>query len=173
MSVDAEIEEIRRTITEIHRTLYKIDAHLDGAIENVDRELSLFDQSLRNVAGEANRIRTDVAQIVSMFPNQQIYLAIIMVLDILIWLVVALLIYKAIVAWRYRHHTSEKFIQKLRAYPKEAIGIHPKNLDQIIRKQPLPKSPPKYEYVQTGGLLPMYSRIDQKGQIETTYGIDR
>uniref|UniRef100_A0A0M3IP51 t-SNARE coiled-coil homology domain-containing protein n=1 Tax=Ascaris lumbricoides TaxID=6252 RepID=A0A0M3IP51_ASCLU len=66
MSVDAEIEEIRRTITEIHRTLYKIDAHLDGAIENVDRELSLFDQSLRNVAGEANRIRTGVAQIVSM-----------------------------------------------------------------------------------------------------------
>uniref|UniRef100_A0A914ZR52 Uncharacterized protein n=1 Tax=Parascaris univalens TaxID=6257 RepID=A0A914ZR52_PARUN len=169
----AEIEEIRRTITEIHRTLYKIDAHLDGAIENVDRELSLFDQSLRNVAGEANRIRNDVSQIISMFPNQQIYLAIIMVLDILIWLVVALLIYKAIVAWNRRHHISEKFVQKVHAYSKGIIDVHSKNFDHITREQPLSQYPPKYEYVQTGGLLPMYSKIDHKGKFETTYGIDR
>ncbi|KHN88846.1 hypothetical protein Tcan_06999 [Toxocara canis] len=65
MSVDAEIEEVRQTINEIHRALYKIDAHLNGAVENVQRELTYFDQRLQSIAAEASRISTQVIQTVS------------------------------------------------------------------------------------------------------------
>ncbi|VDM43729.1 unnamed protein product [Toxocara canis] len=121
MSVDAEIEEVRQTINEIHRALYKIDAHLNGAVENVQRELTYFDQRLQSIAAEASRISTQVIQTVSTFPNQQIYLAIIMILDVLIWLVVGMLIYKAILAWRHRYVISERFMQKALGYPKKAF----------------------------------------------------
>ncbi|VDK48056.1 unnamed protein product [Anisakis simplex] len=164
MSVDREIDDIRLTIHEIHRELYKIDAHLDGAVEKVDRELNYFDDQLRNVVQEANQIRSQFEETISSFPNQQIYLAILLVLDVLIWLIVGYLIYKVMIAWKHRHRAAEKFMMKISGHPSKKIVVNPKNdPNYVVWKQPQPDNPPLYDALPTNGLLPMYSRINDKG----------
>jgi len=186
MSVDQKIVEIDDSIKAWNEALFRIDAHLEGALEKVDAVLGEVERAVQGVEGDAAKIRDDIVGTTDKFPSNALYIALLLFFDLLIWIMVAFLIYKILHCYRNRRALSVAFQRTLEGKPAQPGAnprIYPANSpdgleheDRIFHQRP---PPPGYhdehiyalERTRSGGLLPVYEKRRQNnGLITTTYG---
>ncbi|KAE9548912.1 hypothetical protein FO519_007876 [Halicephalobus sp. NKZ332] len=189
-SIDREIAEIRLALRNLHETLYKISFKMENATGILDEELRTFDQDVINVANEVSHIKDNTYLVTGLFPQNSTYLATLLVLDALIWILAFFLIYKIIQHVKQRSLHSQKWQEKFSAMKRTfrpdllsrgkniLIAQEPES-GQVVRNQyePLPprKDPPSYRSVLIRNPPPSYRNQyeDEAGSLLDEIAPDR
>ncbi|VDN50462.1 unnamed protein product [Dracunculus medinensis] len=98
--IDDEIKDIQTTIKEIHKALFKVDKHLDKALPMMEEGIKQFNQVVRGIVKDINTVRNGTINIASKFPSRTIYIALLIFIDIFLWIFVLLLIFYLIKSLR-------------------------------------------------------------------------
>ncbi|KAI3411000.1 hypothetical protein GPALN_003084 [Globodera pallida] len=99
-SVDRDVEDIRRALREMHRTLYKWHGAAENVTERVNSPLNKFDTALGTIRSDVANIRNSVMDITGNFPSQIIWLAFLLLLDLLIMAFALFVLFKIVEGMR-------------------------------------------------------------------------
>uniref|UniRef100_A0A914IGB5 Uncharacterized protein n=1 Tax=Globodera rostochiensis TaxID=31243 RepID=A0A914IGB5_GLORO len=83
-SVDREVEDIRRALREMHRTIFKWHRAAENVTERVNSPLNKFDTALGTIRSDVANISNSVMDITGKFPSQIFWLAFLLLVDLLI-----------------------------------------------------------------------------------------
>uniref|UniRef100_A0A7E4UPB1 Protein tweety homolog n=1 Tax=Panagrellus redivivus TaxID=6233 RepID=A0A7E4UPB1_PANRE len=114
MSVDTEIAEIKLGLENVHQVLGKVSKQLVNATASVNKHLDVFDREVRSVERAVRNVKINADDIFQYFPRHTVYLAALLCIDALIWLLGFFLIYKIIRSYRQRWDRSALFQEKLK-----------------------------------------------------------
>ncbi|KAL3095376.1 hypothetical protein niasHS_007475 [Heterodera schachtii] len=93
-SVDAQIEDIRKALREMHRTIYKWHRATENATGAVNSPLNEVDAALNGIRNEVTNIRHSFIDRIGKFPSHFVWLFLLLFLAFLIWSVAFFLIIK-------------------------------------------------------------------------------
>ncbi|KAL3112737.1 hypothetical protein niasHT_019711 [Heterodera trifolii] len=93
-SVDNQIEDIRKALREMHRTIYKWHRATENATGAVNSPLNEVDAALNGIRNEVTNIRHSFIDTIGKFPSHFVWLFLLLLLSLLIWSVAFFLIIK-------------------------------------------------------------------------------
>ncbi|CAD5232590.1 unnamed protein product [Bursaphelenchus xylophilus] len=111
-SIDAEVQNIQDQLVKAHRIFYDLAFGMTNLTAGLDKSLSAFTQEIESVGKDVVKVRSDVFQVTDSFPNRTSYMAILLVVDLIIWVLAGFLLYKIIQNCRFGPKNSQKMVAK-------------------------------------------------------------
>ncbi|CAJ0929428.1 unnamed protein product, partial [Mesorhabditis belari] len=88
MSIDQEIDNIRKALEDVHRTLSYVNNGTDDALLTLNKTLQQFEDRLFSVVEDITAIGQQVVTVTKEFPHSYVYMSLFLVLMLLLWLLI-------------------------------------------------------------------------------------